>query len=211
MAGKAVRKDVYARNLREIKKNEHTALSALEIAKTYHRIRGYKQPTDLTSFAGTKNFQNYMRLAKMVKEVGVPDIELYLRAMIHYNKAHNTWTTNHSYKCFLEYMDDHIGAEQAVEESIGELQYYASKLEMTVPDLLDFMTLSEITTLVYQRKLSPWFVLNSKLIKQKVNKASEPEQTAFVNAIDADGWQVRFAKKPYDNIKAKEKTKAVGL
>ena len=207
----AIRKDVYAKRLREIKKDEHTALSAFEIAKTYHQIRGYKQPADMASFAGTKNFPHYMRLAKMFKEVGVPDIELYLRAMIHFNKAHTTWTTNHSYKCFLEYMDDRIGAEEAVNESVGELQYYAAKLEMTIPDLINFMTLSEITTLVYQRKLSPWFVLNSKLIKSKVNKASEAEQTAFINAIDADDWQIRFAKRPYDNQKAKTKTKEYDL
>jgi len=209
MTRKKISDKVLAERLRT--KDNEEVIKAFEYQKIYSRVQRRRPTKDIDSFIRTATYPHFIRLLKFAKAVNIPDIEYYLRTMIRSKRSPTTWTTDKSYRIFLERMNSSTSALKSIGISATELQSMASKLSIPVSELVDFMTIEEVLQLVRQRRLSPWLILQSPSFKKKISTSDEGMQQTTTKIIDPTYWTIIMAQNTEAVLLARKVVKALGI
>jgi len=191
MPRKPVSDSTYAQRLRE--SNEIEVLAAFEAQKSYNRMIHRRGSKDVDKFIKTATYTHFIKLIRFAKEVHLPDIELYIKLMVNSKRQPNTWCNDRSYRVFLQQMNTSTNATDAIRLSAQELQDIAEKLNVSVQEAVDLMTIQEMLQMVRQRRISPWIVLNSKAFIEKIFGADASDRDAVSKVIDPDYWTIVMA------------------
>jgi len=87
-------------------------------------------------------------------------------------------------------MNSSIAATEAIRISAKELQDLSERLDLSVREMVELMEVPEILQLVRQRRLSPWIIFNSELLKKKFEDADEGMQKTASGIMDPNYWTV---------------------
>lgn len=179
---------VLAKRIRETARED--VVAAFELQSTYSSILKRRGCKSEDSFLRSANFPHFVKLIRFARETHVPDLPLYLKIMVASERRPNTWTSDHSYRIFLETMNSKAASIQMIDISAKTIQTLAGKNEMTSPVYVFLMDVNEMLQLVRQRRLSPWVILNSDLFKRKIQAATPEEKEVIARLIDPDYWVV---------------------
>jgi hypothetical protein len=188
---KSVSDTTLAKRIRET--TEREVLAAFEAQKVYNREMHRRGAKDPDTFIKTTSFTHFINLIRFAHEVHLPDIELYIKTMVAAKRSPNTWSSDRSYRVFLQKMNTSTNASDAIRISAKELQDLADALETTVTELVRDMAVSEMLQLIRQRRISPWLVLNCRSFKKKIMESDVSEQDLISRVIDPDYWTIIMA------------------
>ena len=185
---KKISDKVIAQRIRE--KNNKETVAAFEAQQSYNRLKHRRGSKDVDNFLRTPTYPHFIRLIRFAKEVNLPDIEYYLKIMIASQRQPTTWCSDKSYRIFLQQMNSSIAATEAIRISAKELQDLSERLDLSVREMVELMEVPEILQLVRQRRLSPWIIFNSELLKKKFEDADEGMQKTASGIMDPNYWTV---------------------
>lgn len=148
--------------------------------KTNHRF-----VAEVKSFLHSKYFNAFLRFAKFVKDVRIPDPELYIRFMVEHDMQPVMFTSNEVYAAFIEHMDKRIPALKNAKISIETLFNLADDLGLgsDVSQVFDKVDPNDLIKLILQRKLSPWLLLKSPKFGTFYKDRLTQDQRILLNTI----------------------------
>ena len=139
-----VKKKTLANRLRQYEKNRAPTIAAYEIYKTETKYRNRRAVADMHKFIAIKSYTSYLNFAKFMHVVHVSNTDLYIRAMLFYNRKVNTWTNDYSYRLYLEYIDEQQPPLDAITETVNVLFDMSELVELPVDKLMHELHFSEI-------------------------------------------------------------------
>jgi len=145
------------------------------------------------AFLTSKYFNSFYRFAKFVKAAKIPDVDVFISLMKDRDISPTIWTNDQVYSLYLEYIDRKMTPLRHVEITINTLFDLADDKDVNIDDIFSIVTPNEIIQLLRQRKLSPWFLLNSAKFKEFfINKTTSEEKIVMESIIRPKYWKDRF-------------------
>lgn len=158
--------------------------------------RGTPKPK---SFLDSKYFNAFYRFAEFVKQVQLPNVDLFIKMMKDDNISPTLWTHDQVYSKYLEQLDRKLTPFQQAEISINTLFDLAEQFEIDISDIFDHVEPNRIIQLIRQRKLSPWFLLNSPKFKNFfINNTNIEQRVMLESIIRPQYWKEKFANNKSD-------------
>ena len=149
------------------------------------------------SFLQSKYFNSFLKFAKFVKKVRIPDIDVFVRLMKEKDIHPTIWTNDKVYSLYLEYADRKLSPMKHAEITINTLFDYAEDKEVEVVDVFDNITPNEVIHFLRQRRLSPWILLHSdKFRTLYINKTTSEEKVILESIIRPQYWKHKFETQP---------------
>jgi len=146
------------------------------------------------SFLNSKFFSSFLKFAKFVKKVQIPDTDAFIRLMKEKDISPTLWTNDQVYVLYLEFVDRTVSPLKHAEITINTLFDVAEGYEVDVADIFTVVNPNEMIQLLRQRKLSPWILLNSPKFRDFfVNKTSSEEKVILESIIRPPYWKKKFS------------------
>lgn len=159
----------------------------------------HKMIPPVKSFLHSKYYGAFMRFAKFVKDVRIPDPDLYIRLMNQLDAQPALWTSDLMYVAFIEHMDKKIPAVKNAKITIETLFTLAEDMGCEVNALFDKLDPNDVIQLLRQRKMSPWLLLRSKkFMKFYATKFSQDQRIVTETIIRPKVWAEKLKNKPED-------------
>jgi hypothetical protein len=154
----------------------------------------------IESFGASKLYSTFVKFAEYADRTHMPNIPLFIRLMVEHDISPTLWSRDQTYSMYLQWFDNAHPPEVQVLESLELLTTIALDYECYRPDVFKVMPLGLLVQLIERRKLSPWFLLSSKVFRDHVGSLNQEDKArlqravnegAMVNRIQQD--QSRFA------------------
>jgi hypothetical protein len=167
---------------------------------------------NITSFGQSKYYKAFIKFAKFAQDVKLPDPNHFVRwACLKDYTVHN-WLSQDVYGEYLCYLDRQYPPLNSVKITIDYIYKLVDAAECEPEEVYDLLLPGEFIDLIYKRKFSPWFLLNSTKFTQYFVKNFNQEQRIILEGlINADFWRKQFAKYPSEVIQIKSIVKEMKL
>lgn len=158
-----------------------------------------RMPPPPKSFLTSKYYRSFINFAKFAQKVDLPRPEKFIWLMVERSFQPTLWTSDDAYVLYLEFLDYKVSPLEQARLSVETLLNIADKNNIDVTDIFNVITANEIMHLLRTRRLSPWFLLNSKKFRQFYVEKTTPEQKIIIETIiRPEYWAEKFEKHPED-------------
>jgi hypothetical protein len=155
----------------------------------------------IESFMTSKYYNSFIKFAKQVKRLNIPDVNIFIRLMRDKKIQPTLWCKDEVYTIYIEYMDHKLSPLEQAKITISTLFFYADKLNCDVSNIFSIFEPVDVMQLLQQRRLSPWLLLFSSKFKSMIRSASKDQQIVLQSIIRPVFWKKRFDRNPkYVNI-----------
>lgn len=145
------------------------------------------------SFLHSKFFNSFLRFARFVKTVHLPDVDIFIWLMKERDISPSIWTNDQVYSLYLEFIDRKSPPLKQAEITVHTLLDIADENEIDVGDVFEVLTPNEVIQLLRQRRLSPWVLLHStKFKKFFIERTTSEEKIILETIIRYDFWKKKF-------------------
>lgn len=211
-----VHEDRYLRHhCKQMKRKEDLESPFGQAAWIYYQMwmkNNHRFVAEMKSFLHSKYFNAFLRYAKFVKEVRIPDPELYIQYMIELDMPPAMWTTNTVYVAFIEYLDKKIPAIKNAKITIETLFNLADDLGCDITQVFDKVDPNDFIKLVLQRKVSAWLLLRSpKFNAFYRNVLTKDSRILLETIIRPKVWAERLKNHPDEIQQIDSFVEALGL
>lgn len=169
----------------------------------------------ITSFLDSKYYISFVKFAKFVQKISLPDVNLYIKLMVQKTMPPPLWMSDEIYAVYLDHLDKKLTPSQHAEISINTLFAYAKKNgldESEVDQIFDILHPNDLIAMLRERRLSPWLLLQSKSFARMLRDRTTPEQFIIIQTIiHPDVWHDKMAKHPDEVAKMKKYVEALGI
>lgn len=157
------------------------------------------------TFRDSKFFQSFREFQNFIRDKGIPDRQLYIRHMIERNIPPMMWRMSGTYDMFIRYFDHEVPVETKVQISFKLIEQLARIMDCHKVYVFDNLYASEISRLVFERRLSPWvLLLNKSFLTYMHNLKSVDQYRLLYTTIDMDTWKVTFRENSNDVERVKK-------
>lgn len=146
----------------------------------------------IDAFLASRYYRMFLNFAAMVKAAGIHEPIRYVALMVEKSWSPDLWCRPDAYRAYLEWVDKVESPMNQVASSIKVLMDIADKEEIGYGDVIKFLGSQKILHLIHQRKLSPWFVMNSTTMHNMLRALEREELNAFGRAININVWAARL-------------------
>ena len=148
-------------------------------------------------FLTSKYYTSFIKFAKFVKQANIPDVDQYIRLMKRKDISPSIWTRDEVYSLYLEFIDKEMSPQQLAKITITTLFDIAEALECDVPEIFDYLLVSDFIELLRSRNVSPWILLFSKRFESVIkNKTTAEERIILETLIRPKFWLQKFQQNP---------------
>lgn len=165
-----------------------------------------------TAFKRSKYYSAFVKFAKFKKDVGLPNVDKFMRFMRDKGIQPNLWTDDTVYSQYLEFLDhkDHPISQAKI--TIDTILSIVDVAGIKPEHVFDMLTPNELLQLIRQRRMSPWVLLHSPKFRDfMVNRTTNEEQILFQQIIRPKYWKKKFENFPNEVEKIKIYIKELGL
>lgn len=154
----------------------------------------------IETFGSSKLYTTFIKFAEYAQRTHIPNIPLFIQLMVEHDVSPMLWSRDQTYAMYLQWFDNAYPPEVQVLESLEKLSEIAIDYECVRADVFKQMPIGLLVQLIERRKLSPWFLLSSKVFRDHVGSLKQEDKArlqravnegAMVNRIQQD--QERFA------------------
>lgn len=164
------------------------------------------------SFLDSRFFNSFNKFIAWANTVGLPDHKMFIKAMVEKQISPMIWTNDEVYTIFVEFFDHKISPMDHARIAVDTILDLCEEYECNNGEIFDRVDANVVITLLRQRKLSPWILLNSKKFKNFfVNRTSEHQKIILQTLIRPEHWKEIFEKKPDIVIAVKSIIGEMGL
>lgn len=183
--------------------NTPTGQAAWMYYQTWFRTMK-KMPPRADAFLSSKYYRTFNNFAVFIRKVDIPKPDKFIWLMVEKGFQPSMWTLDASYALYMDYLEHTVPPMEQVRLSIDTLFAHAERHEVDVENVFDVLHPSDLISMLRNRRLSPWLLLNSKKFKMFfVNKANAEQQMILETLIRFESWADRLTKNPEltENIK----------
>jgi len=167
---------------------------------------------EVKSFLHSKFFSPFMRFAKFVKEVRIPDPELYIELMIELDMMPAMWTSDIIYVAYIEYLDKKIPPIRNAKITIETLFNLAEDMKCDITEIFNHLDPHEVIQLIRQRKISPWLLLRSRKFNEFYhNRLTKDNRMLLETIVIPKRWAEKLKNSAEDVKKIDQFVEALGL
>lgn len=169
-------------------------ISAFNDYKYWLSSKG-KQIKNLSTFVDSKYFNSFVQLQTFISEKGVPDRKLFIQYGIDLGISPMLWRNKDFYESFIQYYDTRVDPIVKLKISLKLMSRLSDLLECDITEVFNNLLPTEVARLIFERRLSPWFLLFSKTFKNYLHMIKDPSQHLLITTlIDPMEWKHKFAK-----------------
>jgi hypothetical protein len=148
------------------------------------------------AFLHSKFYKPFIRFARFVKQVNMPDVDLFIWLMKEKDMSPVMWVNDQVYAIYLEFLDRKADPYKRADTTINMLLDIAEAAECDVSEVFDVINGPEFIQMLRERRLSPWILLRSRKFKQFLTqKVSTEEMTIIQAIIRPPYWKEKFDQK----------------
>jgi len=156
-----------------------------------------KMAHNANAFLHSQYYNSFIRFAEFIKQVRMPDPNIFIALMKDRDISPTIWTNDQVYALYLEHMDKKIDPLKHAEITINTLFDAADLNDVEIEDVLDTLSPHDIIQMLRERRISPWILLNSpKFTKFFKEKTSAEDRIIMESIIRPAYWSDKFAKHP---------------
>jgi hypothetical protein len=147
-------------------------------------------------FMTSSYYSSFVNFANWSRETGIPDPQRYIELMIEAKISPALWRRSEAYQIFLEYIDKRADPLDQALKTCETILMMAGELEIEPNQVFSRFTSGEISQLIFQRQLSPWFLFCSKSFKGWIEKLHPAERIDLMKNIGVSYWSDKLEKSP---------------
>jgi len=156
----------------------------------WFKKRNLREPSKDT-FVVSKYYSAFFKFVKFVREMGIPDVNLYIKLMSQESIQPSHWYNDDIYNFFINYLDNECSPNTHIKITLLTLDKLANHFDCEINEVFDHLRASDTINLVQTRNLSPWVLLLSKKFKQYLQKEVNAEESKLIeNAIHINKWKL---------------------
>jgi hypothetical protein len=164
------------------------------------------------AFLTSRYYNSFMKFAKYVLDVQIPDIELFIWLMREKDIPPTIWTNDTVYTLYIEFLDRKSTPIHQTNITINTLFELADIYKTDVGSVFKVAHPIEVIGLLRKRKLSPWVLLHSLEFKNFYKDRTTPEQKIILdNIIRREYWAEKLKMHPNEISKIKEMVRELSL
>lgn len=152
---------------------------------------------EFNTFMNSKFFNAFVQFQEFCSEKGIPDKKLFINLMVEIDMSPFIWRTDFIYEKYIAHYDSTKTPIQMATITLSTLSKLAEILECDIGDVLENLMPSELSKLIFERRLSPWVLLLSKKFMHYLHMITDQTQyimiTSIVNPVE---WHKTFKTKP---------------
>ena len=153
--------------------------------------------TEFSTFMNSKFFNAFIDFQDFCSSKGIPDKKLFIQQMVDLDMSPFIWKTDLIYEKYIAYYDVIKTPMEMATTTFSTLSKLANILECDIGDALEHLLPSEISKLIFERRLSPWVLLLSKKFMHYLHMLTDQTQYIMITSvIDPDEWHKKFKTKP---------------
>lgn len=163
-------------------------------------MKAYRRQVPRSSaFLNSKFYSSFIRFAKFVKRVHLPDPKTFIVLMKEKDISPSIWNNDQVYAIYLEFLDRKGDPKKQAQITIDTLFDLAEAAKCDVSDVFTVLTPSEVIQLLRERRLSPWILLNSEKFRLFFADCVSPEERIIMESIIRPNyWAEKFQSRPED-------------
>jgi len=142
----------------------------------------------VNTFLTSKVYSTFIEFAAFIKKVKIPDTDLFIRLMKDRSIHPQLWLHDSVYALYMEYLDAQVSPVQHMKYTVDTLYKLADIFECEVKQLFHELTVSELSQLIRERRISPWILLHSREFKKLLIKINPDERSVFETLIRPGYW-----------------------
>lgn len=180
--------------------------------KAWMKHKHHTTITHPNAFRDSKYFIAFMKFVDFVRRTQLPDTNAFIELMVKQRIEPPLWTDDRAYAKYLEWVTRIMSTEKLIEVTVKTIFEIVDEGGVGTGDIFTIVAPNDIIQLLYQRRLSPWILLNSKKFTEffRDNTNSE-ERVIMERIINPEYWMKRFKAHPDDLKLAKDCVAALEL
>jgi hypothetical protein len=187
-------------------RHECDQMKRLKLCRTkkgFNAFNDYKQwlsykgklISKLETFMDSRYFNAFIDFQTFAHEKGIPDKKLYIRLMATLGMSPSLWRSSALYERYIVEFDSEKTPMELVDISLRTLHSLSKIIDCRIHEVYQHMLPSEISRLIFERRLSPWLLLLSPKFLHYLHTVKEPSQHVMItHLIDPAKWQAVFRK-----------------
>jgi hypothetical protein len=157
--------------------------------------KGRKAP-DPQTFSYSRFFTSFINFVAFVKKLQIPSVDRYIYLMSIRDLSPMLWCRDECYAVYLEWSDKTSTPIEQAEITVNTIFEYANKREFDYQNFFSELHPGEIFSLIQQRKLSMWVLLNSQKFRAILNALPLQERKQLSEMIGFEYWARKINDKP---------------
>lgn len=151
------------------------------------------------SFLQSKYYVSFMKFAKFAQKVQLPDPDSFIWLMREKDIPATIWTNDQVYTMYLEFLDRKATPLSRAKTSVATFFKVANEHNVEVEEVFNVLEPTEVISLLRERRMSPWILLNSTKFTQFYLNECSPEQRIIIESIIRPAyWAKQFESHPDD-------------
>lgn len=192
----------------QMRRSEEIKTPIGQAAWSYYQrwLKAYKKmPPSIQTFMKSRYYKSFVRFAKHVQKMGIPDVDLFIRLMKEKDIGPQLWTNDQVYSMYIERLDRKSSPLKQAEITINTLFKIADAAQVEVSQVFDVLKPNEVIQLVRQRQLSPWLLLFSQKFRSMLANEMDHQQRIVMDSLVRPAyWSEKFDQNP-DMVKNMKK------
>lgn len=151
--------------------------------------------TKIETFVDSKFFMAFIEFQKFAAEKGIPNKRMYINYVTSKGFSPVLWKNAMIYASFISYFDEEVDPLEKVKISTNTLLMLGEIFECSPIEAFTMLLPSEISRLIFERRLSPWLILHSNTMKTHLHTKTDSTQHAMIfSVMDEMEWKKKFNK-----------------
>lgn len=152
---------------------------------------------DLSTFVDSSFFTSFINFQELLHKKGIPDRKLFIRLAVELKMSPKLWGSEEMYELYIKYYDENVKPIEQVITSIRTLCTIADAVDCDISEAFNHLMISEISLLVFQRKLSPWLLLLSPKFLNILHTVNDTSQYIMLTTLlKPKEWGAQFKANP---------------
>lgn len=184
---------------RQMERNDEMRTMLGQSAFSYyeHWMKSYNRNVPSPEvFLTSKYYTSFIKFAKYVKDLNIPDVEVFIALMKEKDISPMIWTDDQVYALYLEYLDKRLSPIKQAALTIDTLFKLADALDCDVSRVFHEVHPIEILQLIRERRISPWLLMHSVEFKKLMIRCTPEQRALFEGLIRPQYWKYKFDKNP---------------
>lgn len=142
-------------------------------------------PPPIETFAESKFYSTFIKFAEYAASTHIPNIKNFIRIMVEHSVLPALWSRDNTYAMYLQWYDAAYPPEVQVEESVTLILDICDDAKCQPSQVFKMLSSTELYELIRKRKLSPWFLLSSKVFRDHLNTLQDDERDLIQRTMNA--------------------------
>ena len=166
----------------------------------------------IETFANSMYYGTFIKFSKYVDKTNIPDVPRFIKLMVENGDVTPTlWCRDSIYAMYVEWYDSLNSPEEQFLKSLDNIRQLISDYDATPATFFQTIPLKKLIEIIRKRRLSPWFLLASKVFRTFLQNAGNDDKAQISTALNLGVMSMRIRQSSELFADFNEATKSEGF